>query len=151
MERLIKSRYSKHDSKKYDFNTVGESKTQTQFAKECDINNILARYNKHGVVTHLNKGQATYGDFTSHEDYQTSMNKILLAEKSFQSLPSDIRKRFANDPGELIKFLENKENKEEALKLGLIVEKKIQPTLSEQMQDALSKNDEKRQKSTTTK
>lgn len=149
MERLIKSRYSAHDPKKYAFNTVGESKTQSQFAAECDINNILARYQKHGTLTHINKASANYGDFTSVDDYQTSMNKIIEAEKTFNSLPSSIRKRFGNDPAQLIGFVTDDKNREEAIKLGLINIPIPTPSFSEQMQDALEKHDEKRKKAET--
>ena len=40
------------------------SMTKQSFADECDINNIMKRYIKDGVVNHLNTYQGNYGDFT---------------------------------------------------------------------------------------
>ena len=36
------------------------------------------------------------------------------------TLPADLRKRFSNDPGQLLSFLENEDNRAEAIKLGLV-------------------------------
>ena len=120
--------------------------TQQQFKEECDVNNILAKYRKTGLVTHLSKHQGKFGDFSSLEDYQTSIGKIQEAQQSFLQLPSELRSKFENDPAKLIEFLSDANNDEEAVKYGLKVKIHKEVSLEEAMTNALEKNDAKRQK-----
>lgn len=41
------------------------------------------------------------------------------ARQQFDSLPSSVRKRFDNDPYQLVRFAENPENEKECIKLGI--------------------------------
>lgn len=67
------------------------------------------------------------------------------AENSFNMLPSEIRNRFQNDPGQLIGYLSDEKNNEEAYKLGLKIRPKPpEPTIQQQMENALENNDKKR-------
>lgn len=96
------------------------SRTKQSELEACDINNIMARYASTGVLTHLASGQPLYGDFSEVEDYQTSLNKVMSAEERFNSLPSDIRKKFDYDPQKMVEFILNENNREECVKLGFI-------------------------------
>ena len=51
------------------------------------------------------------------------MNAVLAAQDEFMELPAQLRARFNNDPALLIDFLEKEENREEAIKLGLVASK----------------------------
>lgn len=93
--------------------------TKQSFKAECDINNIVNKYASTGVLTHVNEGTPSYGDF-SPVDFLDSMNLVISAQAAFDGLPSSLRRRFGNDPYELLSFLANDENREEAIKLGLI-------------------------------
>lgn len=148
METLkIKSRYNHSEPRAHSFATTGESMTQQQFKDECNINNILAKYKKTGLLTHTAKHEGHFGDFTSIEDYQTSLHKIMEAENSFNMLPSEIRNRFQNDPGQLIGYLSDEKNNEEAYTLGLKIRPKPpEPSIQDQMETALENNDKKRNK-----
>ena len=66
-----------------------------------------------------------FGDFSQSTDYTSVVLALDASKRAFESLPSSIRRRFNNDPAELVKFLEDPANREEAEKLGLI-EKQIQ-------------------------
>ena len=135
----------KYDPKKYEFHTEGGSLAQQQFLQDCDINVILDRYKKTGTMLHINGQPPKFGDFTSVSEFQTALNKVMEAQDRFDSLPSDIRNKFANDPAKLIEFLGDKNNKEEAEKLGLLKKPEIvEPTIQEQMEKALEANDKKR-------
>jgi len=94
------------------------TRAQQHHKDECDINEILRRFGKTGTmpVTSLN---ALYGDFES-VDYHTALNQIIASEREFDALPSNIRKRFDNDPWELVQFLQNDNNRDEAIELGLL-------------------------------
>lgn len=96
------------------------SRTKQSELADSDINNIMARYATTGQITHLQAGQPLYGDFSEVEDYQTSLNKVMSAEDKFNSLPSDIRKKFDYNPQNMIDFILNPDNREECVKLGFI-------------------------------
>lgn len=96
------------------------SMTQQQFKDECDINNIMKKYQTTGEFLHLTKKQGTYGDFSELTDYQGMLHKVMQADAAFAALPADVRLRFKNDPAELISFLQDEKNHDEGVKLGLI-------------------------------
>lgn len=96
------------------------TRTQQQFAKDCDVNNIIAKYKKTGTVTHVrNQAEGVYANLIDIPDYQGAMQHIINAQNAFGDLPASTRARFGNDPQQLIDFLKNPENKEESIKLGL--------------------------------
>lgn len=144
---IFKTRYSPHEPRKYAFTTVGDSATQQQFKDECDVNNILAKYKKTNMLTHINRHQGNFGDWSNVEDYQTSLNKIIRARDAFESLPSELRSKFLNDPKNLIEFINDDKNNDEAIKLGLKVKREQPESIQTQFEKALASNDEKRQKS----
>lgn len=95
------------------------SRTKQSFKSECDINNIMARYQTTGILEFANKHEAQYADVSSM-DYQESMQKIAQANSMFNDLPSSMRARFENDPAQMLAFLQNEANREEAVSLGLV-------------------------------
>lgn len=96
------------------------SLTQANFRDDCDINQVMARFEKTGVLTHVNEKKPGYGDFTGYTDYHQSMNAVIEAQDAFMTIPSKIRAKFNNDPGEFLEFAENPENQEEMVKMGLL-------------------------------
>lgn len=99
----------------------GKSKTEQSHKSKCNINSIVAKI-KRGAYVPPNK-VGTYGDFTNYQDFHTTKNRILEAEKKFMELPSKIRSRFDNDPGRLLEFLSKPENVPEAIEIGLLTRK----------------------------
>lgn len=98
---------------------------QQQFKDECDINNILRQFNITGQLP-TSPLSPRYGDFTGIVDYQSALNAVIAAEDGFMTLPAETRAMFGNDPEQLINFLDNPENKDQAIKLGLIDGKLIE-------------------------
>lgn len=143
---LIRSRYSPHDPDKYAFSTTGESMTNQQFKEECDVNNILAKYKRTGLLSHVSRTQGQFGDFSNLQDYQTSLHKLMQAQESFGLLPSEVRNKFQNDPGKLIEFLADSKNDEEAYKYGLKIKPVVEDSMEMAFAKALASNDEKRTK-----
>jgi len=95
------------------------SLAQQNFKDESDINYIVRQFGLTGELP----GQAIspqYGDFTGVLDYHSAVNAVLAAQDEFMDLPAQMRARFDNDPSKLIDFLGNEENREEAIKLGLV-------------------------------
>jgi len=95
------------------------TRTQQHFKDETDINNILRQFNITGQLP-TKAMSPRYGDFSGIGDYHSALNQVIAAEGEFMTLPAQLRARFDNDPQELIEFLNNPENKEEATKLGLL-------------------------------
>ena len=129
-------------SMNYDFDEKGEilyddndcpreraSKTEQHHKSLCDINNIIKQYDKTGLITHVNKAIAQYGDFTEVNEYQESLNLVMEAQEAFNALPAAIRARFENDPGQFLEFATNPANADEMVELGLA--KKIAEVVEE--------------------
>lgn len=95
------------------------TKTKQSFKNECDINNIMAKFQKTGVITHLNQNSAQYG-FAPAVDFSTALQLVAAAREQFAGLPSKVRARFNNDPGEFLAFCEDPDNRTEAAVLGLL-------------------------------
>lgn len=100
------------------FATLG--RTKQQFRDECDVNLVMARYLKTGILDGSDPSTARYMDVSSSMDFHQAMTFIAEAQGQFYDLPANIRYRFKNDPGELLAFLENPFNKAEAVALGLV-------------------------------
>ena len=96
-----------------------EHRTEQEHIEEADINYIAERFMRTGEapqVLHL----PTAGDFEGIFDFQTAMNTIAQAKNEFMALPAKVRTRFGNDPAQLLEFVNDKTNYDEAVKLGFI-------------------------------
>lgn len=100
-------------------NCKDQSRTQQNFQAECDINNILKKFHKTGIIDHLAVHKGEYGDFTSSTDYHENLIAMQKANDAFDSLPSTIRTRFNNDPTLFLDFVHNDENEDELIEMGL--------------------------------
>ncbi len=109
----------KRAGKRVSFETTGPSLAKQSFKKECDINNIMNKYKKTGVITHLATPSGKYGDFSQATDYQTSLNTVMYAQTLFNELNSDIRAKFNNDPSQFLEYAENPDNLEGMIEMGL--------------------------------
>jgi len=102
----------------------GDSLTKQEFKAECDINNILASYNRQMGVDFLAQyqGQVSgrFGDVSQVPDYQEALQTIEAANELFDAMPSKLRSRFENNPEHLLAFLADERNRDEAIQLGLI-------------------------------
>lgn len=98
----------------------GESRTHQSFAESADINNIMKRYEKNGVIDHFNQYQGEYGDFTAVTDFHSAMNVVTNAQQMFMSLPAKIRSKFGNDPGNFLEFATDDANVDEMREMGLL-------------------------------
>jgi len=115
--------------KRVSLDCSGPSRTKQSFSRECDINGIMARYEKTGVIEHVQSFSGRYGDFLGFESYHEACNKVIAAREMFQSLPARVRSRFDNDPGRFVDFASDPENLDELRELGLAHER---PTLAEE-------------------
>lgn len=116
----IRKYYDKKPSKGIKF--TQETMAQQQFKEECDINNIVARYETTGLLTDPTKpGRAfQFGDYANLPDYMEAQELIRKAGEQFAGLPASIRKEFDNNPALFLDFCANSENHDRAIELGLI-------------------------------
>lgn len=131
MGMLNRKEYSKHklgDRVKPKTLCPEQGLTKQEFAQEADVNYIMARYTKTGQLpaTRFTPDRAIFADVSMIGDYSSELLKVQAATDAFAALPAELRSRFANDPAQLIKFVRNDSNYNEAVKLGLI-EKKEEP------------------------
>ena len=104
------------------------SMAQQQFKEECDINNIMAKYQKSGLVTHVAKYQGKYDDFTVLPDFKTALDTMNEAQEMFLTIPSEIRREFDNDPGKFVEFATDPDNLDELREMGLAPKPQPQPS-----------------------
>ena len=98
---------------------VGDSMAVQAEKDACDVNKIVERYDRTGVLTHARELKGVYGDFTQANDFKSAMDIIMDAESAFMALPSDLRTMFDNDVSKYFEFVNNPDNLDVLHNLGL--------------------------------
>lgn len=106
-------------SKKSGLATPEPTRAQQQFKEECDINTIVQRFGLTGELPQ-NFKPPLVEDFDQVMDYQSALNAVIAADRAFMEIPAATRQRFNNNPQQLLEFLDNPANTDEARKLGLL-------------------------------
>ena len=107
------------DRKRQSFLTEGESMTQQHFAKEADIKTIIKKHDRTGIINHVARGVAHYGDYSEVNEYRDALDMVNSANASFAELPAELRKMFGNDAGEFFEFATDPKNDEKMVEMGL--------------------------------
>jgi len=97
------------------------SLTKQSFQKECDINNIMARYQKTGVIEHFSRHAQQYSD-TDGQTFTEAMQTVANAQSMFEELPSKARAYFEHDPAKFLDFvydLDPETGQAQLIELGL--------------------------------
>lgn len=94
--------------------------TEQAHVKEVNINNIIK---KHGMdliqkTSILQSKDFQFDDVTGN-DFQEAMFKVTKAQETFDSMPSQIRKEFENSPAKFMDFVQNPDNIDRMVELGL--------------------------------
>lgn len=98
----------------------GKGRVKESFRDETDINAIVAKFRLTGIQPHTRNVVARYADVSELPSYPEAFAQVQEAKEMFAALPSKIRSRFGNDPGQLLAFCADKNNYDEAVKIGLI-------------------------------
>lgn len=96
-----------------------DGRTKASFQHESDINNIIAKFQKTGLLDNA-RDYGVYADLTTATDYQDYMNKVLDAQEMFEKLPARVRQDFNHDPAAFLDFVHNEENKDKMREYGLL-------------------------------
>lgn len=107
--------------------SADDGRTQQHFADEVDINRILAKYRKTGVIEHVKRAQERYGDFTDLANYATNLDKVAKAKQSFEMLPAELRNHFKNSIQGFFEFVKDPENIPQMQKWGFFEKKPNEP------------------------
>lgn len=92
---------------------------ETGFHEDCDINCVVSRYLRKDPTLDIQEKKPVYGDFSKVMSYEDAKQAVIEAERNFMSLPPEVRRRFNDNPAELLKFVDDDRNLDEAIKLGL--------------------------------
>lgn len=103
------------------------SRTKQSFQSECDINNIMKKYEKTGLIDHVQNITGQFADCSNVLDYHAAVNFVQDAYDNFMGLPSVVRARFKNDPAQFYDFVNNPANLDEMVELGLVVRPDVSP------------------------
>lgn len=98
------------------------SRTVQSDREGTDLKILLEKYVDTGEIptVQLPVGEPLDGDFTGLPDFQEMQNMLIDIQEQFDSLPSKVREKFANDPMAMVQFLQDENNIEEAVNLGLM-------------------------------
>lgn len=111
--------YSRHNTPPKVVLDCGPGLTKQHMKDECDINKIIARYEKTGLLTHMRQIEPQYLD-TTGIDYEAALNVVAQTNSIFESLPAQLRNKFENDPTQFLDYMHNPDNYSEAVELGLM-------------------------------
>lgn len=95
-----------------------------------DINYLIATYKPDELDAYLAHRAALRPeilghDFSSEPDLTHAKNIALTLKKNFEALPDEVKINFKNHV-EFLKFIDNPQNAEKMLKLGLMTKREIQ-------------------------
>jgi len=109
-----------------DINHPSRSRTVQADAAETDMNVIMDKYIKTGLVPQ-GLAEPFYGDASALPDFMEAQQIIIDARNAFEALPAKLRDRFHNAPENFLAFMEDEANYDEAVALGLLVLKETPP------------------------
>jgi len=96
-----------------------DGRTQVHFGKQVDINNILAKYRKTGIIEHVKRAKERFGDFTELGEYAKNLDKVAKAQQSFEMLPAELRNQFKNSISGFFEYIGDEKNREQCVKWGI--------------------------------
>lgn len=106
MSMAIREGRKKDLVKKYD-----DGRTKQSFKDSTDINKLLSRAQREGTLSHLQKHEAVYGDFSDF-DFLEAQRMLARGKSIFDELPSEVRREFNQDPREFFAFVNDPKNKD---------------------------------------
>ncbi len=89
-----------------------DGRTKQSFKDECDIQKIMARADKAGTISHLEKFQGVYADFSDF-DFQLQTQQLTRGREIFDELPAELRQEFGQSPAKFFAYVNDPANKDE--------------------------------------
>lgn len=101
--------------------------TDQSQAAETDVNFIIKRATQSGILPGQDI-ERIFADVSESMDYQQARNLVINAENQFNALNAEVRKKFDNDPGQFLAFVEDPQNASELVKMGLAIARPATPS-----------------------
>lgn len=98
----------------------GPSRTRQDFAKDCDINVLMAHYEKNAVMPPINGKEPSYFDASGVPDFREALDIAREASEAFMRVPAAVRKELDNDVHRFVEYCNDPANKEQLQKWGLV-------------------------------
>jgi hypothetical protein len=92
-----------------------DGRTKQCFKNECDIVKIMARADKAGSISHLEKFQGVYADY-SDVDFHTMTTQLTKGREIFDELPAELRQEFGQSPAKFFAYVNDPANIDELRK-----------------------------------
>jgi len=101
------------------------SMTRQEFAKECDINVLMAHYEKNAIMPPTNGREPAYFDASSVPDFREALDIAREAQEAFLRVPAATRKELDNDVHKFVEYAQDPENLPQMRKWGLAEPEKV--------------------------
>ncbi len=92
-----------------------DGRTKQSFKDECDIVKIMARADKAGTISHLEKYEGVYADY-SDVDFHKLTGQLTKGREIFDELPAELRQEFGQSPAKFFAYVNDPANKDDLLK-----------------------------------
>lgn len=98
----------------------GPGVTRESEMDSCDINKIVARFEKTGILPNNVREGGLFIDVSECGDYRDALDRVIKADKLFMQLPPKVRLEFANDPAKFLDYMADPANREDMVKRGIV-------------------------------
>ncbi len=89
-----------------------DGRTKQCHKDECDIDKIMTRFSVTGTISHLEKFEGVYADFSDF-DFHEQTNQLARGREIFDALPAELRREFGQSPAAFFEYVNNPENVDE--------------------------------------
>lgn len=114
----------------------GPGLTDQSFKKMCDINQIVATYQKTGMFPNFKAREPRYVDNTQVRPFLEAFDIVKEAKALFMELPAVVRKAMDNNPANFETFIRDEKNTEFLFQHGVLV-----PVMEKVKESAFTKED----------
>lgn len=119
MSNLINKYVSAYSPKKrIPIKFAKTGRTKQQHADKTNINLIMKKFLKTGIIDFTNKHEQQYG-FATSDSFQESLQIIQTANEMFADLPSQLRIKFNHNPADFLDYVQDPKNEDTLFDLGL--------------------------------
>lgn len=94
-------------------------RTKQEDKDSCDINRIMQRYEKTGIIPQ-DVRPVVYANVSDFSEYRDVVDHVQAVESLFMQQPAALRSRFENDAARFLDFCADPDNRSEMIELGLL-------------------------------
>lgn len=106
-----------------------KSMTRQSEAESCDINQIMKRFEKTGVLP-VDTREAVFTDVSEIGSFREALDVVARATEGFMALPAHVRAEFGNDPVAFVDYCSDPANRGHLEELGLVEKAEAAPEVA---------------------